>query len=664
MDQLANSSTKKDPENLSKKNILAHPENWSVEEAQKIYNIGRWGDGYFDINEKGNVVVLPEKSAKGPQIDLMDIVEEMKIQGIAFPAVIRFHDILRSQVKSLNKAFRDVIDECRYEGRYMGVYPVKVNQMREVVEEIIDVGAPYDYGLEAGSKAELLSVLALNTNKDSLTILNGYKDEDFFKLAMCGLKLDRKVIVVIEKFSELKILIKISREMNMRPIIGLRAKMSVKGRGKWSDSSGDKAKFGLSISEILNAITLLKAEGMDDCIKLFHFHIGSQITDIRTVKEAITEGGRLFAKIVKMGINLEYFDVGGGLGVDYDGSQSTSESSKNYTLSEYATDVVYGLKQICDLEAVAHPNIVTESGRAVTAHHSCVVTNVIDVIQTGHTDYDTRKITGEHHLVSDMRNLEQDLKRENFQQIYSEAQQLKDDSLNAFRLGILGLDERAKIETLYWTISRSIFEILKTVDFIPEGLQELEELLAPQYLCNFSIFQSAADSWAIDQVLPLMPITRLNEFPEYQCSICDITCDSDGKIDSFVDGEGITKTIPLHALNPGKDYYVGMFLTGAYQDVMGDMHNLFGKLNEVHVFSDDDDPTDFYIEEVIKGSSASQVLLAMQYNPEYMAHTLKKVVDKQVQRGRITPRDGVKLVDFYEGCLQSYTYLDHSKNFH
>ncbi len=660
MEQEMNESTSSN----NKKLFSSRPEDWSIDEALKLYNIQRWGDGYFDINEKGNIVVLPEKNANGPQIDLMDIVEEMKIQGIAFPAVIRFHDILRSQVKSLNKAFRDVIDECRYEGRYMGVYPVKVNQMREVVEEIIDVGAAYDYGLEAGSKAELLSVLALNTNKDSLTILNGYKDEDFFRLAMSGLKLDRKIIVVIEKFSELKTLIKISREMNMKPIIGLRTKMSVKGRGKWSESSGDKAKFGLSISEILNAISLLKSEGLDDCIKLLHFHIGSQITDIRTVKDAITEAARLYSKIVKMGINLEYFDVGGGLGVDYDGSQSTNESSKNYTLAEYATDVVYGLKQICDLEAVHHPNIVTESGRAVTAHHSCVVTNVIDMIQTTHTDFDTRKVTGEHHLVSDIRNLEQDLNKHNFQQIYSEAQQLKDDCQNAFRLGILGLEERAKIETIYWTISKSIVAILKDVDFVPEGLQDLEDQLAPQYLCNFSIFQSAADSWAIDQILPAMPLTRLNEFPEYQCSICDITCDSDGKIDSFVDGDGIKKTVPLHGLIPGKDYYIGLFLTGAYQDVMGDMHNLFGRLNEVHVFSDDDDPTDFYIEEVIKGSSASEVLRAMQYNPEYMAHGLKKVVDKQVQRGRITPRDGVKLVDFYESCLQSYTYLNHSKNFH
>lgn len=635
---------------------------WGIEDAEKAYNITRWGDGYFAINEKGNVVVRPEKTSHGPQIDLMDVIEEIKLQGIALPAVIRFHDILRSQVRDLNRTFRETIEESRYEGRYYGVYPVKVNQMREVVEEVIDAGAPYDYGLEAGSKAELMSVLAFNNNKDSLTILNGYKDENFFRLALLGSKLDRKVIIVIEKFSELKLLIKISKEMNIPPTIGLRAKMSVKGRGKWSNSSGEKAKFGLTTAEIINAVSMLKNEGMESCIKLFHFHIGSQITDIRTVKDAITEGGRVYAKLVKMGLGIEYFDVGGGLGVDYDGTRSTSESSKNYNLKEYTSDIVYGLKQICDLEAVHHPNIVSESGRAVTAHHSCVITNVIDVINTADTNFDTRKTTGEHHLVSDMRNLEAELVPENIHQIYSEAAQIKDDALNAFRLGVIGLDERAKVETLNWRIIKRIAEIAKSADFVPEGLHDIEDNLAPQYLCNFSIFQSAADSWAIDQVLPVMPVSRLNEKPEFNCSICDITCDSDGKLDTFVDSEGTRSTVPLHAIDGVSDYYIGMFLTGAYQDVMGDMHNLFGRVNEVHVFCDDDDPTDFYIEEVIQGSSASQVLSAMQYNPEYMAHMIKKAMDKQVQRGRISPREGVKLVDFYESCLRNYTYLEMSKN--
>lgn len=630
---------------------------WSVEDAERIYHISRWGDGYFTINPKGNLAVLPNRDPAGPQIDISEVIDEMTKEGIALPAVIRFHDILRSQVKVLNRTFREVIEESNYEGRYMGVYPIKVNQMREVVEEIVDAGAPYHFGLEAGSKPELLSVLALNTNKHSLTVLNGYKDNDYLKLALLGLKMGRNMIVVVEKYSELTNLLTLAEEMKVKPMIGLRCRMSVKGRGKWAGSSGERAKFGLTTPELINAVKLLKDKGLADCLKLFHFHIGSQITDIRTVKDAIAEGARIYAKLIKMGAEIRYMDVGGGLGVDYDGSRSTNDSSINYTLNDYCEDIVYGLKQICDLEEVPHPNIITESGRFITAHHSCVITKVVDRIDTSFTNFETKKLTDEHHLVGNMRELAHEINSENVQNVFSEALQIKEDTVNAFRLGVISLEERAKVETLYWQIQKKIVLALKDSEFIPEELSHLEDEMAPQYLCNFSVFQSAVDSWAIDQLLPVAPISRLLEPPTQICSLADITCDSDGKIDRFIDIEETRKTIPLHEVSKGEDYYVGLFLTGAYQDVMGDMHNLFGRLNEVHVFSDESDPSDFYIEEHIKGNSAQQVLSTMQYNPEYMGYVIKKNIDKQVQRGKITPREGVKLVDFYEDCLNSYTYL-------
>lgn len=633
------------------------PQDWTLEEAEKTYHISRWGDGYFTVNPKGNMAVIPTKNPNGPIIDIAEVIDEMNKEKIAFPAVIRFHDILRSQVKNLNRTFREVIEDANYEGRFMGVFPIKVNQMREVVEEVVDAGAPYHFGLEAGSKPELLSVLALNDNHQSLTILNGYKDKDYLKLALMGLKMGRNIIVVIEKFSELTALLKLSKEMKVKPVIGLRCKMSVKGRGKWAESGGERAKFGLTIAELIQCVELLKQNDLIECFKLFHFHIGSQITDIRTVKDAISEGARIYAKLSKMGVDIRYMDVGGGLGVDYDGSRSTNESSINYTVTEYCEDIVYGLKQICDIEEVPHPNIITESGRYITAHHSCVVSQVVDKIETSNTRFDTKKITDEHIIVSNMRDLLKQVKPEYLQTIINEADQLKEDGVNAFRLGVISLEERAKIETLYWQVHKEVVDKLKTLDFLPEDLAHLDEYLAPQYLCNFSVFQSAVDSWAIDQLLPVAPITRLNERPQNLCSLADITCDSDGKIDQFINLDHSTKTLPLHEVLPDEPYYIGLFLTGAYQDVMGDMHNLFGRLNEVHVYCDDDDPSDFYIEECIRGNSAQQVLSTMQYNPEYMAQVIKKSIDKQVQRGKISPREGVKLVDFYEDCLNSYTYL-------
>lgn len=635
--------------------------NWTIDDAEHTYNVKRWGHGYFDIGESGDIHVIPRYDQPNVKINLSEVIEEIQSEGIQFPVVIRFHDILRSQVELLNKTFRNTIEDANYQGQYFGVFPVKVNQMREVIEEIVDAGSRYNYGLEAGSKPELIAALAYNTNQHSLTILNGYKDEEYLRLALLGLKIDRKIIVVIEKYSELIKLVELSKELDIKPIIGLRVKMMVKGRGKWEHSSGERAKFGLSIAEILNAIAYLEAENLIDCVKLLHFHIGSQLTDIRAVKEAVQESSLVYSRLVKLGVPLEYVDVGGGLAVDYDGSQSTNDSSCNYNLAEYVADIVYGFKQNCDLESVPHPHLVSESGRAMTAHHSCVITNVLGEIHPGGTEYATHKATGEHIIVSNIRDLENDLidveKNNSHQEIYNDVVQLKSQAMQAFNLGIFSLDELAKVETIYWRILKEIDEKMQLHDFIPEELYDISEMLSSQYLANFSVFQSAADSWAIDQVLPIVPISRLNEKPTKLCSIVDITCDSDGKIDQFIGQETVASNIPMHTLNKNEDYFIGIFLTGAYQDVMGDMHNLFGRLNEVHIMSYDDDPKDFYIEEVVKGSSVDNVLSTMQYTPAIMAQMVKKEIDIQITRGKIKPREGVQLIDFYEDCLNGYTYL-------
>lgn len=630
---------------------------WSKDDALETYALKSWGLGFFDINDDGKLVVNSECGKS--QIEIEKVIEEMKSQGIQLPAVIRFHDILRSRVKTINETFKNVIEDAEYQGRYFGVYPVKVNQMREVVEEIVDAGEPFDFGLEAGSKPEILTAMAYNTNPNSLTILNGYKDKDFLRLALMAKVMEKNAIVVIEKYSELETLLQISKEMNVKPTIGIRSRLSIAGKGRWANSSGERAKFGLSIPEIVRVVKRMEEEGLKDCIKLLHFHIGSQISDIKTIKNAITEGARIFVALAEMGCELEYFDAGGGLGVDYDGSRSDSDSSVNYSLTEYISDIVWELKQICDLKGVKHPNIVTESGRAITAHHSCVVTNVVDQISTANTSFMMPASKKEHIIIQNLRVLDEDelTDDKSLQVFYNEALQLKSEYLSAFNLGVISIEERAIAESLYWRVLEKIKAKMGELEKVPDYLYELNQYLSPQYLCNFSVFQSAADSWAVDQLLPVMPLSKLNEKPEVHCSIADITCDSDGKINKFLSPEGVQQTVPLHKLNKGEDYHIGLFMTGAYQDVMGDMHNLFGRLHEVHVYSDPTDPVGFYIEEVIKGNTSETVLATMQYNPDYMAKKVKKKMTRKISEGKINPREGVKLVDFYEDCLKSYTYL-------
>lgn len=633
-------------------------DSWTIEDSIYTYQVNRWGEGYFNINNKGELCVLPTKSLTGPMISIKEVVEEAKKEGITFPAVFRFHDILRSQIKNLNEMFAQTIKAANFNGSYYGVYPIKVNQLREVVEEIVDVGEQYNYGLEAGSKAELLTVLAYNSNPNALTILNGYKDKDYMRLAMLGNKIGRNIVIVIEKFSEIHRVLDVAEEFDVKPILGVRAKLSTKGSGKWSESSGDFAKFGLSAPEIIDLVELLKERDLLDCLQLFHFHVGSQIPDIRTIKECLTEGARIYSSLIKLGTKIKYFDAGGGVGINYDGSRSNTTSSTNYTLKDYIGDVVYILKDICDLNKIPHPNIVTETGRAVAAHHSCVITNVFgEVNLTKHSVVETKPNADDHLLLKNIKELHRDLNLNNYQDIYNDACIIKDEAISAFKLGVLDLMERSIVETIYWSLCHKIIAMTKDEKYVPNEIKKLKYVLADKYLCNFSLFQSAPDAWAIGQILPVVPISRHNERPDNECTLADITCDSDGKIEQFLGPEGQRSTLPIHKLDK-EDYYIGLFLTGAYQDIMGDMHNLFGRLNEVHVFCDDDDPTDFYIEEIIHGNTSAQVLEIMQYTPQEMCRKVKLEIDKCIKAGKIKPRVGVKLADFYEANLNAYTYLD------
>lgn len=629
---------------------------WAIEDSKKLYRIEQWGKGYFSINKQGNVIVLPDQTPDGPSIDIQDVIEEIKDQGIQFPVLVRFHDLIRSQVIAINEAFRSVIKEAHYKGHYMGVYPIKVNQMREVIEEIIDAGKPYNLGLECGSTTEMLSVLAYNRSQKNLTILNGFKDKRYLRLAFLGYKLGRKIIIVIEKFSELIETIRLSEEAGIDPIIGFRVKLAAKGSGLWVESGGDRAKFGLSITEVLQALDYLAAHDKTHCLKLIHFHIGSQITNIASIKDAMTEGAQIYCKLFKRGIPLEFLDVGGGLGIDYDGSKSQDNSSINYTERDYAEDIVYILQQTCDAEGVPHPTIVSESGRFLTARHACVITKVFDKSEPCIPDT-IPVLTKEHMIVRNLRTCWNDLTDQNYQESFHDVIQLKKQAEEAFKLGILSLEERSIVETLYWKFVQKINEFIVDCEEVPELFQNIGESLAPQYICNCSFFQSVPDHWAIGQLFPIMPLRRLNEKPTVQCTLADITCDSDGTIEEFIKLNQPQSTLPVHELTQDEEYYIGMFFTGAYQDVIGDMHNMFGCLNEVHIYCDDEDPTDFYIEEVVKGDTCHDVLANMQYNTGYMAATIKRAISTQIQKGTLQPKEGVKLVDYYEKCLHDYTYL-------
>jgi arginine decarboxylase len=628
---------------------------WEIDDSAALYNVKGWGLKYFGINEDGHLVVHPRRTSEH-SIDIKTIVDDVVARGVKLPVLFRFQDILRHRVVALNDTFRKAIDEHKYQGRYLGVYPIKVNQLREVVEEIVDAGQPYDFGLEAGSKGELMAVLALN-NPNALTIVNGYKDESMMRLAVIGMKLGKRVIVVIEKLTELELLLKVSSELGVRPMIGIRSKLQTQGSGKWKSSSGVGAKFGLTTPEILAAVHQLREAGMTDCLKLVHFHIGSQITDIQAIKDAVKEGARVYAKLRKMGLPLEYLDCGGGLGVDYDGSHTAGDSSTNYNLKEYVGGVVYSIQEVCKQEGVPEPHIVTESGRALVAHHSLLVVNVFGTIETDSAPIELGEAASENNVVKEMRELIKGLNPKNLAESFHDAVQRKDEAFSLFKLGYLSLEDKARVEHLYWKLCHEIADQMPRAKYRDQELVDMAASLNDQYLCNFSIFQSLPDAWALAQLFPIVPLQRLQEEPTRRSSLVDITCDSDGKLSQFVCRRNPTGNLPLHKLN-GEPYYLGIFLMGAYQATMGDIHNLFGRVNEVHVFEDEQEPGGYYLEEILHGQTVRDVLGSIQYNDFELIKQFKSSIDAQVKTGSLKPREGVELLDTYEAILKEYTYID------
>src|SRR5580693_6096550 len=568
---------------------------WDLHLARAMYNIQRWGAKYFDINEAGHVVAMPLQEA-GVPVDITDVIEEAKGRGLKFPVLIRFQDILRHRVEAINLAFRNAIAEFNYKSKYRGVFPIKVNQLREVVEEILDAGKPFDFGLEVGSKPELFAGLALQNQVGCLIICNGYKDAEFIRMALLGIKLGKRVIMVVEKLEELRQIITISKQIGVEPLVGIRARLLSKGAGKWAESGGENAKFGLSTVELLTATELLKAENLGHCLKLLHFHIGSQVPDILTVKKAVQEAARFYAKLNKMGFPIEFVDVGGGLGVDYDGSRSAFDSSTNYTLQEYTNDIVYYIADVCNAERVPHPTIISESGRAIVAHHSVLIVEVFGAIEKIRPGVAFDYGDNEHALVKELLDIKKNLTRLNKLEAFHDAQERREDAQQMFTFGVLDLPDKAKIENLYWEISQEVVQSFRGQAYVPEEIRKLEDSLGDQYLCNFSVFQSLLDHWALGQLFPIMPVARLNERPTREATLVDITCDSDGQVNKFIDFRDVRDTLPVHQLNTNgngqlEPYYLGFFLMGAYQDIMGDLHNLFGRVNEVHVFLEPDEPS-------------------------------------------------------------------------
>ncbi len=629
---------------------------WDIDAAISTYNVEGWGSGYFSVNPAGNVTAKPLKDAGGT-IDLLEVVNEARARSLGFPLVIRFQDLLRHRVQTVNRAFQAAMEEFGYRNRYRGVFPIKVNQLREVIEEIVDAGAEFHFGLEAGSKPELIAALAMHKDPESLIICNGYKDRAFIRTAMLGRRLGKSVIIVVEKLEELEQTLRIAKEMGVEPYIGIRVRLHSKGSGKWTTSGGENAKFGLSTTNLIAASEMLKAQGLAHCLKLVHFHVGSQVPDISTIKRAVREAARYYAKLSKLGHELGYLDVGGGLGVDYDGSRTSYDSSTNYSLQEYCNDVVYNIMEVCDSEGVAHPAIVSEGGRAIVAHHSVLVVESFGSIEKDTQAPKIEPTADDPKPLRDILEVKNKLKRGNRLETLHDAQQIKEETQQLFNLGLLDLESKAKIEALYWQLARQIVALHKGLKYVPEEVKELETSLGDQYICNFSVFQSLLDHWALGQLFPIMPIHRLTTPPERNGTLVDITCDSDGKISKFTDLQDVKDTLPLHSILPGELYYLGVFLVGAYQDIMGDLHNLFGRVTEVHVFLDEDEESGWYIEEVIEGSTIGQVLAMTQWDKIELMRLMKLQIDAAIKTDRLKPNDAMKILADYERGLQGYTYL-------
>jgi len=631
---------------------------WKREAAESTYGFKRWGHGYFKVDDEGFVCVDPCRS--GTEVRILDAMSEAMDQGLKPPFLLRFQDILRDRVGQLNACFRQAIQDEDYPGRYQGVFPVKVNQLREVVEEILEAGEEYDYGLEAGSKPELMITLTLLKDSKRLIICNGYKDDAYIRLALLGRKLGKRIILVIEQLSELANIIRIAEEMKVEPLVGLRVKLLTQGEGKWAKSTGEAAKFGLTTPEILAAADQLKEAGLTDSLKLLHFHIGSQVPNILTIKNAVIEATRYYCELKRMGFPMEFLDVGGGLGIDYDGSHTNFESSMNYTMAEYARDVVYNIQEVCLERKVEVPNIVSESGRAIVAPHSVLILEVFEHISRTETKQSKQEVpVKSEKLIEGLLYALNNPKRYNPLERYHDALQKREEAFALFNLGYLSLETRAYAETIFWKICKEVVSHLDKSSYEHEELIALKSNLADQYVCNFSLFQSLLDHWALDQLFPVTPLHRLNEKPGVDAILVDITCDSDGKIDKFIALEDeVEDTLPLHPLKDDEPYYLGIFLGGAYQDIMGDMHNLFGKVPEAHVFLEDDEEDGFYIEEIISGARISDVLDDTQYDASDLIRSMKKQIDRATKNDKIKPREGVRLLKFYQETLKGTMYME------
>ena len=627
---------------------------WRIEDSEELYNIKGWGVNYFGINEKGHAYVAPKKD--GVRIDLKEVVDDLASRDITAPVLLRFPDILDNRIEKTAECFVKAEKEYNYQADHFIIYPVKVNQMRPVVEEIISHGKRYNLGLEAGSKPELHAVLATNMDSDSLIICNGHKDQNFIELALLAQKMGKRVFLVIEKLNELTTIAETAEKLGVRPNLGVRIKLASSGTGKWQESGGDASKFGLNSTELLAALKQLDELGMRDCLKLIHFHIGSQITKIRRISTALREAAQFYVQLHRMGFNIEFVDCGGGLGVDYDGTRSSnSESSVNYSIQEYVNDCVYTFADASNKNNIPHPNLITEGGRSLTAHHAILILDVIETVNMPHMPEDFQPSETDHQLVHDLTEIWDKLSTRSMLEDWHDAEDIRDEALDLFRHGIIDLKTRAQIESLYWSITHEISELVHHQKHVPDELRKLDKMMADKYFCNFSLFQSMPDSWGIDQLFPIMPLQRLAEKPTRSVTLQDITCDSDGKICTYVNYNQQTSYLPLHPIEKGEHYYIGVFLVGAYQEILGNMHNLFGDTNAVHISIDGED---YNIEKTIDGETVADVLEYVQYDPKQLVRRLESWVSKAVKEGKITQGEGKEFISNYRAGLYGYTYLE------
>lgn len=627
---------------------------WTIEDSEELYNINGWGTSYFGINKKGDVYVTPCKD--NTEIDLRDVMDELALRDVTPPVLLRFPDILDNRIEKTASCFAKAKEEYGFKAENFVIYPIKVNQMQPVVEEIISHGRKFNLGLEAGSKPELHAVIAVQCQSDALIICNGYKDEDYIELALLAQKMGKRIFIVVEKLNELDTIAKVSKRLKVTPNLGIRIKLASSGSGKWEDSGGDASKFGLSATELLHALHKLDAMGMRDSLRLIHFHIGSQITKIRRIQTALREAAQYYINLHEMGYEVDFVDCGGGLGVDYDGTRSShSESSVNYSIQEYVNDCVSTFVEAADKNNIKHPNIITESGRSLAAHHSVLVIDVLETTSLPEMPEEFEAKPEDHPLVKELYNIWCNINPKGMLEDWHDAEQIRDEALELFSHGIVNLQTRAEIEAMYWSVCHEVNNLAKGMKHVPDELRSLDKLLADKYFCNFSLFQSLPDSWAIDQLFPIMPIQRLNERPTRKSTIQDITCDSDGKITNYVSDGHVSNVIPLHALKKNEPYYLGVFLVGAYQEILGDMHNLFGDTNAAHISVKDGK---YRIDQIFDGETVEEVLEYVQYNPKKLVRQLEQWVTKSVKTGKISVEEGKEFLSNYRSGLYGYTYLE------